>query len=125
MFFIWKNEARGMSLPPRTPAISATHRSVRSKAGPVAGGGDHAGDVDQFAVAAVGAGGDGDVPAGPQEGGAGGQDLVKPAARVSSAVVGEVAAVAAVAVVDFADLAGAGAGGADVAVGGRPRTAGT
>src|SRR4051812_5732184 len=45
---------------------------VEPESGVGAGGGDHAGDVDEFAASSVGAGGDGDDAAGSQDrGGAG------------------------------------------------------
>src|SRR6266540_2470249 len=81
-----------------------------------AGGGDHAGDVDEFAVAAVGAGGDGDDAAGAKDRGGAGEDLGEPVGEFVVVAVGEVARVRAVLVVEFADLAPGGAGGANVAV---------
>jgi hypothetical protein len=42
----------------------------------------HAGDVDEFAVAAVGAGGDGDDAAGAQDRGGAGEDLGEPVGEV-------------------------------------------
>src|SRR6266545_765123 len=93
---------------------------VQAEAGVDACGGDHAGDVDEFAVAAVGAGGDGDDAAGAKDRGGAGEDLGEPVGQFVVVAVGEVCRVAAVLVMDFAHLAPAGAGGADVAVGGCP-----
>src|SRR6266498_356214 len=89
---------------------------VQAEAGVGAGGGDHAGDVDEFAVAAVGAGGDGDDAAGAQDCRTPGEDLGEPVGQLVVIAVRQVGRVAAVAVVDLPDFAAPGAGGADVAV---------
>src|SRR5262249_35223347 len=63
---------------------------VRPEAGVDAGGGDHAGDVDQLAVASVGAGGDGDDAAGAQDRGGSGEDLGEAVGEMVRVTVGEV-----------------------------------
>ena len=51
---------------------------MQPQPGVQSGGDHHAGDVDEFAVAAVGAGGDGDDAARPQDRRAAGEDLGEP-----------------------------------------------
>jgi len=70
-------------------------------------------------VPAVRAGGDGDDAARPQDRRAAGEDLGEPVGEFVGVAVGELAG-AAVPVVELADLAAPWAGGADLAVGGRP-----
>jgi hypothetical protein len=89
------------------------------ESGVASGGGDHAGDVDQFAAAAVGAGGDGDDAPRPQDRCAAGEDLGEAVGQLVVVAVGEVARTA-VPVMDLADLAASRPGRTDVAVDGRP-----
>ena len=63
----------------------------QGQSGVDSGGGDHAGDVDEFAVVPVGAGGDRDVAAGAQDGGAAVEDLGESFGWFGVFGVGEVA----------------------------------
>src|SRR5690606_25080127 len=88
------------------------------ESGGVAGGDDHAGDVDQLASGAVGAGGDRHDAAGPEQWDAAGEDVGEPGGELVVAAVGEVGPVVAVAVVDLGDAAAASGVLAHVPVGG-------
>jgi hypothetical protein len=66
----------------------------RSQASVAAGGDKGAGQVDQFAALPPGAGGDHHDPAGPQQGGASGEDLGDAVGQGVEAVLGEVDRVA-------------------------------
>jgi hypothetical protein len=79
------------------------------ESGGFSGGDDHAGDVGEFAVAAVGAGGDDDVAAGAKDGSASGEDFGEAFGEGVVVAVGEVVAAA----VPVVELAAPGAGGAD------------
>ena len=117
----WKNDGRGISRWPRSPASSATHRSAGIRPARGAGGEDGAGQVDQLAVLPPGPGGDHDGPAGAQQRGAAGQDPGEPGEEVVQAPAGEVGGVVAVAVVVLSDPAAARALlGADLAVDAAP-----
>lgn len=64
------------------PRDERTALLARPEAGVDPGGADHAGDVDQLAVAAVGAGGDRDDAAGAQDRGGAGEDPGEPIREV-------------------------------------------